>query len=52
MGKRDGSAQDMSPFWSHGLSVHFEIEVPTETRTEIHTGGGGITFPACAGQPM
>ena len=39
-------------FWSHGLSVHFEIEVPTETRTEIHTGGGASTFPACVGQPM
>ena len=36
-------------FWSHGLSVHFEIEVPTETRTEIHTGGGGISISGLRG---
>ena len=35
--------------WSHGLSVHFEIEVPTETRTEVHTGGGGITLSGLRG---
>jgi DUF4097 and DUF4098 domain-containing protein YvlB len=31
-------------FWSHNLSVHFEIEVPAETRTQIRTGGGSITL--------
>jgi len=35
--------------WSHGLSVHFEIEVPTETRTELRTGGGGITLSGLRG---
>ena len=35
--------------WSHSLSVHFEIEVPTETRTEIHTGGGSITLSGLRG---
>jgi len=36
-------------FWSHGLSVHFEIEVPTETRTEVRTGGGSITLSGLKG---
>jgi DUF4097 and DUF4098 domain-containing protein YvlB len=36
-------------FWSHSLSVQFEIEVPTETRTEIHTGGGGISLSGLRG---
>ena len=36
-------------FWGHGLSVHFEIEVPTETRTEIHTGGGSIILSGLRG---
>ncbi len=35
--------------WSHGLSLHFEIEVPTETRTELRTGGGGITLSGLRG---
>jgi DUF4097 and DUF4098 domain-containing protein YvlB len=35
--------------WSHSLSVHFEIEVPTETRTELHTGGGSITLSGLRG---
>ncbi|HMD83741.1 MAG TPA: DUF4097 family beta strand repeat-containing protein [Terriglobia bacterium] len=35
--------------WSHSLSVHFEIELPTETRTEIRTGGGGITLSGLRG---
>jgi DUF4097 and DUF4098 domain-containing protein YvlB len=35
--------------WSHSLSVHFEIEVPTETRTELRTGGGGITLSGLRG---
>lgn len=28
--------------WPHNISVHFEVEVPTATNTEISTGGGGI----------
>ena len=36
-------------FWSHSLSVHFEIEVPTETRTEIHTSGGDISISGLRG---
>jgi DUF4097 and DUF4098 domain-containing protein YvlB len=35
--------------WGHGLSVHFEVEVPTETRTEVHTGGGGIHLSGLRG---
>jgi DUF4097 and DUF4098 domain-containing protein YvlB len=35
--------------WSHSLSLHFEIEVPTETRTELRTGGGGITLSGLRG---
>jgi hypothetical protein len=36
--------------WSHGISVHFEIEVPTETRTELRTGGGSITLSGLRGE--
>jgi len=35
--------------WGHGLSVHFEVEVPADTRTEIHTGGGNITLSGLRG---
>jgi DUF4097 and DUF4098 domain-containing protein YvlB len=35
--------------WAHGLSVHFEVEVPAETRTEVRTGGGGITLSGLRG---
>jgi DUF4097 and DUF4098 domain-containing protein YvlB len=28
--------------WFHNLSLHYEVRVPTETRLDIHTGGGGI----------
>lgn len=35
--------------WSHRLSVHFEIEVPTETRTSVRTGGGSITLAGLRG---
>ena len=35
--------------WMHGISAHFEIEVPAETRTEVHTGGGGITLSGLHG---
>jgi hypothetical protein len=37
-------------FWSHGISAHFEIEIPTQTRTEIHTGGGSISVSGLKGQ--
>jgi DUF4097 and DUF4098 domain-containing protein YvlB len=36
-------------FWGHSISVHFEVEVPTETRTEIRTGGGSITLSGLRG---
>jgi len=35
--------------WSHNISAHFEVEVPAETRTELHTGGGGITLSGLRG---
>jgi DUF4097 and DUF4098 domain-containing protein YvlB len=35
--------------WPHNLSVHFEIEVPAETRTELRTGGGSITLSGLRG---
>jgi hypothetical protein len=38
-----------SSFWSHGISVHFEIEVPAETRTEVRTGGGPIKLSGLRG---
>jgi hypothetical protein len=28
--------------WNNHLSVHFEVEVPSQTQTEIRTGGGSI----------
>ncbi|MBZ5562833.1 MAG: DUF4097 domain-containing protein [Acidobacteriia bacterium] len=28
--------------WPHNLSLHFEVEVPSATSTEISTGGGSI----------
>ena len=37
-------------FWSHSISAHFEIELPAETRTEIHTGGGAISLSGLRGQ--
>jgi DUF4097 and DUF4098 domain-containing protein YvlB len=36
-------------WWPHGSSVHFEIEVPTETRTELRTGGGAIDISGLQG---
>lgn len=36
-------------FWGHSISLHFEIEVPTETSTEIHTGGGSIILSGLRG---
>ncbi len=35
--------------WLNHLSAHFEIEVPTETRTEIRTGGGSIMLSGLRG---
>ncbi len=35
--------------WNHGISVYFEIEVPAETRTEVHTGGGSVTISGLHG---
>ena len=37
-------------FWSHGLSVHFEIEVPAATRTQIRTGGGSLKVSGLRGE--
>ena len=28
--------------WSEHISVHFEVEVPSQTQTEIRTGGGSL----------
>jgi hypothetical protein len=28
--------------WSEHISVHFEVQVPSQTQTEIRTGGGSI----------
>jgi hypothetical protein len=36
-------------FWSHNISAHFEIELPTSTKTEIHTGGGPISLSGLRG---
>ena len=35
--------------WSHSYSVHFEVAVPAETRTELRTGGGNITLSGLRG---
>jgi hypothetical protein len=35
--------------WERGISVHFEVEVPAETATEIHTSGGGVTVTGLHG---
>ena len=41
--------RDRSEWFHHGYSVHFEVEVPTQTSTEIRTGGGGITLSGLNG---
>lgn len=28
--------------WGHGTSLHFEVQVPTQTQTDLRTGGGGV----------
>jgi hypothetical protein len=35
--------------WSEHISVHFEIEVPSQTQTEIRTGGGSIRLSSLRG---
>jgi len=35
--------------WSHGMSIHFEVEVPSQTSTEIRTGGGGVKLSGLRG---
>jgi hypothetical protein len=35
--------------WSHNVSLHFEVEVPSETRTELRTGGGSIKLSGLRG---
>jgi DUF4097 and DUF4098 domain-containing protein YvlB len=44
------TAKKKEPFrWFHNLSLHFEVRVPTETRLNIHSGGGGIEASATKG---
>lgn len=35
--------------WPHHLSLHFEVRVPTNTRLDIRTGGGGIQTSSLRG---
>jgi hypothetical protein len=35
--------------WSQHISVHFEVEVPSQTQTEIRTGGGSIRLSGLRG---
>ena len=35
--------------WSEHISVHFEVEVPTQTQTEIRTGGGSVRLSSLQG---
>lgn len=35
--------------WSHSYDVRFEVEVPTDTRVEVHTGGGAIALSNLSG---
>lgn len=36
--------------WSHGVSLHFEVEVPAEARTQIRTGGGSVKLSGLRGE--
>jgi len=36
--------------WSHHGSLHFEIEVPAETRTQVRTGGGSVKVSGLRGE--
>ena len=35
--------------WNKHISVHFEVQVPSQTQTEIHTGGGSINLSSLRG---
>ena len=35
--------------WNEHGSVHFEIEVPSQTQTEVRTGGGSVTLSSLRG---
>lgn len=35
--------------WSEHASVHFEVEVPSQTQTEVRTGGGSIRLSSLRG---
>ncbi len=35
--------------WSEHVSVHFEVQVPSQTQTEIRTGGGSINLSGLRG---
>ena len=35
--------------WREHASVHFEVEVPSQTQTEIRTGGGSISLSSLRG---
>jgi len=36
--------------WSHGVSLHFEVEVPAEVRTQVRTGGGSVKVSGLRGE--
>jgi DUF4097 and DUF4098 domain-containing protein YvlB len=36
--------------WNEHGSVHFEIEVPSQTQTDVRTGGGGVTLSSLRGE--
>lgn len=36
--------------WHRNISLHYEIEVPKETSTDIRTGGGGIKLDGLRGE--
>lgn len=36
--------------WAKNVSMHFEVEVPAETRTEVRTSGGGIKLYGLRGE--
>jgi len=35
--------------WSEHISVHFEVEVPSQTQTDIRTGGGSVRLSTLRG---
>jgi hypothetical protein len=35
--------------WNEHGSVHFEVEVPSQTQTEVRTGGGSVTLSSLRG---